>query len=271
MSLTGCQPPPRTIPDAQRLCPSMGSIEEAAEAINERSSKSLSLRSDVSRCTIKYYTKQGRQDSSRCTLHLRTFPPDRLYFMCEDLGIKILIAGTNPDDFWFCLKPREINAYWQGKRADLAGCAAAMWFSPGNLLEAFGVVRIDRNWTLAGEGNFDIVTRTRPDGSAMKKIYIDRCDYLVGRIEYFDRDGVLTSDMVMTDYFSVEEGMQIPARVRITSYAPDGRNTDIEIALKNVKLFMPTEQQLNGLFAPPGRKGYEHVYELGSDCKFFEQ
>jgi hypothetical protein len=46
----------------------------------------------------------------------------------------------------------------------------------------------------------------------------------------------------------------------------------IDITLRNIKPFEPTQAQLKGdLFARPPTKGFENVYMLNDDCEFVQQ
>ncbi len=264
----GCAQPVR---EPVKICPGKETIAEAIVLLNQRRENIGPIKASGS-CRILWYDSENKPHREKLDIKLRFYPPDRLYFKGDVLGIEAVRLGTNREQFWLRIKPKEISAYWWGKRSGAKKCSNQLWINPNNLLEALGVINIDSDWIFSKQGDFDILTRTDPAGNTAKRIYINRCDYLPAKIEYFDDKGVLAVVVALADYTHKHDEIISPTRINMTHEDSDDTKTIVDIRLRNVKLYQPEQKELQGkLFKLPPTKGFENVFILNDNCEFDRQ
>lgn len=263
--LIGCAPPVVRIEDTS-LCKGKGSIEAAIAEIDARREKLSPLKA-YGKTTISWYDEKQKKQSETCDTKILFYGPHKLLFYGSSLIGEAIWLGTNEEEFWLRLKPKEISSFFMGKRELAENCSNDNWINPEIILEALGVVNVDDTWQLSNVANQDIFTKAI--GSRLiKKVYVNACDYRIQRIEYFD-DGkiVLTTDL--SEYNDSADGLSYPKEILIQGAGNDGLG--IEVRLKTVKPYLPEDKELNGrLFKIPSSRGFDNIYELGEDCEFLE-
>ncbi len=265
MFINGCQAPQAAT--AGRICNSKGNITEANAALAEHRENIKGVRAG-GKILLQYYDDEDKLHKEKLGLTLRYYPPDLLYFRGDVLAQEVLRLGTNADEFWILFKPKEISSYHWGGVSEAKNCSSNYWIDPQNLLDALGVVREYPGGVLSGHDGFDVITETLPGGAA-KRLYIDRCDYLVRKIDYAGLNGDIKAVTQLDKYVQNGEGSFVPSRIRMLDH--DSKTT-VEVRLSNVRGFDPTVRQLGGkLFRRPEPKGFEHVYRLGKKCRFERQ
>jgi hypothetical protein len=144
-------------------------------------------------------------------------------------------VGSNAEEFWLAMRPKEISAYYWG-RWDQAGNVEGLIINPRLVLEAFGIiVRPDAGadsglWSLRNEGPYDILTLRSDAGGVREKVYVYACDYLVHKIEYFDPDGPIIAVMELEDYVSLREsGFEVPKRIRVMTMSDAEHEDSIDV------------------------------------------
>jgi hypothetical protein len=173
-----------------------------------------------------------------------------------------LMLGSNADEFWFWLKPKEVSTYWWGKWSQ-AGVWNRLALSPAMLLEAFGSVNVrDGSWSLTRDGDFDVLVLHGEDGGVIKQIYIETCNYVVAKIEQFDSSGKVVAGVEFADYKQIAEGFLVPATIKIMALANGGGEDSAGISLNSVQPTQLSDQQRNRLFVRPLPRGFSHVYEI---------
>ncbi len=219
-------------------------------------------------CRIRWIGSDQKLHEENPSIDVRFVPPDRLFLRGNILGSETIRLGSNADEFWLTAPPKEISAYWWGKRSDIQKCPGSLWINPDNLLEVLGLYDLSGPWELTKEERWDVLTRMESDGLPAKRIYLDRCSRRVGKIEYYDKGLVLVS--IRLEEYPQDDGPLIPNKITLDGIAPETQASVI-ITLQNVAVFEPTESQLQGkLFARPASQGFEHVYQLKDQCVFVE-
>ena len=273
--LGGCEPPLKEPlgPDI-KLLKGKPDIAAAVAAINAHRQFVKSIRAGGN-CLIEWFDDDGKKHKENPGIQLRLVPPDHLYFSGDILGGEAIRFGTNVEEFWFRIKPKEVSSFWWGKRATARACGSEGRLGPESLLEALGVVEIDQTWTLSSRPGYDILTLKDDAGSPIKRIHVDWRDYLVRRIEHFDEFGetsVVVNMSKYTDGTGELAGIVVPTRIIIVYLNMPNGGLLMDITLRNLKPFPPTEAQMKGkLFKLPPEKGFENIYELDEDCKFTER
>lgn len=264
--LTGCAGPP--IVELAEICPGKSDVASAVAALDASRERLKPMRAS-GKCVLKFNDSKGKSHTERLDIQLRTFPPDRIFFTGSTLLGEAVRLGTSREEFWLMMKPKEISAYWWGRREHAGSSAHPLWLNPDALLEAIGAVKAGPGWTLANRGGLDILTKRDPSGTAVKKIFIGCCDYRVRRIEYYDADGNADVVVELSDYTDTDE-ITVPKRITITSGEGDDPATT-DITLASVRAFKPTDAQLKGLFTRPEPKGIKNIFELNKNGRFVRQ
>ncbi|MBE0536328.1 MAG: hypothetical protein IH624_11720 [Phycisphaerae bacterium] len=242
-------------------------IHEAVAALNAHRERIRPIRAGGN-CRVEWYESDGTLKRENPAIQLRMVPPSRLYFVGEIIGSEVVQFGTNPQEFWFRLKPKEVSSYWWGIRETARKCRSGGMLNPESVLEALGIVDIDANWTLVGREGFDILTLNDFAGIPIKRVYVDWRDYLVRNIEYFDAYGEIVAAAGMSGYGEDSGGIPVPTQIAIQYFQSSGGSLSISMTLRGVRLFEPTEVQLKGLFARPSTDGFENIYVLADNCEF---
>lgn len=265
--LNGCALPPST--DTPTFAGAKENIYQAVEAINlhRQNIKPVYANGNVSYIELED-GKIKRQEN--LDARLRFDPPGNLYFRANSIVGEAILLGSNSDEFWLRMKPKEISRYWWGNWARLDDCPSRLLISPQNMLDALGMVDVDTSWILLNREGEDVLAKFDENAKCKKKIFIRHSDYLVSRIEYYNGRGVVDISVDLNDYKPIEDGSPVPAKIDITAFDPSGQNVKIAIKLKSPKLLKP-QQITKNMFRRPPAKGFNYIYQLGDNCKFIQQ
>ena len=270
----GCEPPLKApVGPEIELLKGKPDIAAAVAAINANRQFVKPIRAGGN-CLIEWFDSDGKKHKENPAIQLRLVPPDHLYFSGDILGGEAIRFGSNPEEFWFRIKPKEVSSYWWGKRTTARACGAGRHLGPESLLEALGVVDIDRTWTLSSRPGYDILTLKGDDGLPVKRINVDWRDYLIRKIEHFDELGEITVVVNMSKYTDGTgeiPGIVVPTHIIIVYLNMPNGGLITDITLRNLKPFRPTDAQLKGkLFARPDTQGFKNIYQLDRDCQFIK-
>ena len=135
--------------------------------------------------------------------------------------------------------------------------------SPRLVLEALGVAAVgdEGKWLLSNEGAFDVLTK-QEGGVETKKIYINNCDYLVRKIEYFDDDGRATVVTELDKYKKISKDFSVPSVIKIINRTDSNKEDSVQITLSSVKPANFTDKQRKRLFIRPEPQGFKHIYKI---------
>jgi hypothetical protein len=252
-----------------RHCPGKTTADEAIAILKSRREKITPIRA-TGQCLLRYYA-DGKFRKENFPVKLWVNPPGEIYLQ-GDIAFDAtgLVFGSNADEFWFWLRPKEISSYWSGKWSQ-AGIWNGLAASPMVVLEAFGSADIRQGgWTLSRDGNFDLLVLHNDRAVIIQKIYIEPCDYVVKRIERFDESGEIYLKAEFADYENTAEGVLTPSRIKIVAVSENGNEDSAEISLSSIKTAELSVQQRQRLFVRPAPRGFNHIY-LIVDGKALEQ
>lgn len=256
--LAGCA---AQTPQPMRYCEGKKTAAEAIETLNSRRDKALPIRA-TGQCLLRYHL-EGKQHKENFPVKLWINPPDEIYIQ-GDVAFDAtgLVLGSNADEFWFWLKPKEISAYWWGRWSQ-SGTWNSLVLSPTALLDAFGNVNLrDGRWSLTRMGNLDVLVLYNEQGTVFKLVHIEPCDYVVSKIEHLDSTGKLVGRAEFADYEQIDDGFSVPTSINIIAFSSDGNNDSVRISLNSVKPTEVSQQQRQRLFVRPQPRGFEHVYQI---------
>jgi len=247
--------------EPMRHCPGKTSADEAIAALKSRSGKTSPMRA-TGQCLLRYHA-EGKVRKENFPVKLWVNPPNDIYLQ-GDVAFDAtgLVFGSNADEFWFWLRPKEVSSYWSGKWSQ-AGTWNGLAASPMIVLEAFGAADIIQDgWTLGLDGSLDVLILRNDRGIITRKIYIEPCDYIVKGIERFDESGNIYLKAEFDDYEKMAEGSLTPLKIKITAVSEDGSEDSADITLSNVKKAELTDQQRQRLFVRPLPRGFNHIYQV---------
>jgi len=244
-----------------RYCPGKTTSDEAIIALKSHSDKVTAVRA-AGQCLLRYHA-EGKVRKENFPVKLWVNPPDEIYLQ-GDIAFDAagLVFGSNVDEFWFWLRPKEVSSYWFGAWSQ-AGICNGLAVSPVIVLEAFGSVDIKQgDWSLTHQGSLDVLALRNDNGGIIQKIYIEPCDYLVMKIERFDESGVIYLRAEFSGYEKTAEGVFTPSRIKIAAFSQKNDEDSADITLSSVKPAELTVQQKQRLFVRPLPRGFEHVYRV---------
>ena len=256
--LTGCAPEIRR---PTEVCPGRESAAEALAALQSGSKNIVPLWAK-GQCLLQY-SAEKKKHKENLTVRVLVKPPVELYFQGDaSLVHKAVVLGSNEQEFWLSIRPKEISTYWWGKWSE-QDSPEGLIINPKTLLEALGVAEVDNDedWSLSNEGVFDILTR-RDRGVIIKKIYIYSCDYRIRKIEYFESNGRAVACTELDKYKEISEGFFVPALIKVVTHDRNNAEDSFSITL-NLKSIKPaTEKQKNYPFNRLRPKGLKHQYRV---------
>jgi hypothetical protein len=244
-----------------RYCPGKTTSDEAIAVLKSRREKAIPIRA-TGQCLLRYHA-EGKVRKENFPVKLWVNPPYEIY-MQGDVAFDAtgLVFGSNADEFWFWLKPKEVSSYWSGKWSQ-AGILNGLTVSSVIVLEAFGAVEIRQgDWTLSRDGNLDLLVLRNDHGVIVQKIYIEPCDYVVRKIEQFDESGDIYLKAEFAGYEKTAEGFLTPSRIKIVTVSKEGSEDSADISLSSVKKTELSAQQRQRLFVRPLPRGFNHIYQV---------
>jgi hypothetical protein len=254
----GCEAP---MQQPMRHCEGKKTVAEAIAALNSHRDKAVPIRT-TGQCLLRYYL-EGKRHKENFPIKLWINPPDEIYLQ-GDVAFNAtgLVLGSNANEFWFWLKPKEISSYWWGSWSQ-AGSWNSLVLSPSALLEAFGSVNLhDGRLSLTRMNNLDVLVLYNEQGTVFKVIHIEPCDYVVSKIEYLNNTGKLVGCAEFADYQQVDDGFSVPTSINIISFSSDGNSDSARLSLNSVKPAKLSDKQRQRLFVRPQPRGFEHVYDI---------
>ncbi|UCF44478.1 MAG: hypothetical protein JSV99_06100 [Planctomycetota bacterium] len=266
----GCAPELKL---ADRICPGKQTVVQSLDVLNAHSENAVPLRAN-GQCRLRYYA-DGKEHKENFPVKLWVNPPAEMYLQGDvAFDAKGIVLGSNKDEFWLAMKPKEISGYWWGRWSDAKGPETLM-ISPKLLLDGLGIVTVDTDegsWRLSNEGGFDVLAAHSNQGVVEKRIYADCCDYMVAKIEYFDANGQAVALVELSKYKEILEGFFVPSGIKITTYGEQAAEDSVEVtfSLSSIKPASFTDRQRDRLFTRPEPRGFEHIYKI-VDGKMIEQ
>ncbi|NQT02459.1 MAG: DUF4292 domain-containing protein [Planctomycetes bacterium] len=251
-------------PEIQRpveVVPGKKSATEALSVLKARSQNAVSLLAR-GRCLLEYYDPENKKrKKEKLDVIILMKPPVKIYLQGDvTFARKPIILGSNEREFWLLMSPKEISTYWWGVWSE-QNSAEGLMINPRTLFEALGFLKTgaDESWSLSNQGAFDVLTK-QDRGVVIKKIHINRRDYLIGKIEYYDSKGRDLALAELKDYKEISEGYFVPASIKIIAYNQDSGADSLSITL-NLKTIKPKEfnEGQQKLFERPPPGNLKHI------------
>jgi len=263
--IAGCAIPENKHPT--QICPGARSLSQSVAQITENAVYAENIRAN-GQCRLEYQLEEKKR-TENFPVKLWVEPPRRIYLQGDvAFNPRGIILGSNEDEFWLAIKPKEVSGYWWGKWSRTKG-PGNMMINPRLILEALAMVRIStseigQNWSLKNKGQFDILTRYDENRRPVKQIYIYCCDYTVARILYFDSQGNIAAETNLYEYKQLTENFVVPGVINIRMVNEDVEQgpVSIRIELSSIKTTEFNDKQRQYLFIRPEPEGYDNIYKI---------
>jgi len=261
---TGCT---SQIDKTIRLCPGKESTDEALSVLKSRSQYIVPFRA-TGQCLLRYHTEDHKLSKQNFPIKLWLNPPAEIY-MQGDVAFdpRGVVIGSNESEFWLAIRLKDVSSYYWGTWTE-ANYVDELILSPKMMLEALGLAVIDdseankTNWSLLKEDGFDVLVEHSGQGKAIKKLYIDRCNYFVQRIEYLDKAEQPVVVVEMDRYKQRVDRFFVPTKIRIIKNIGSHQEDSVAISLSFVRPISFTSKQQKRLFVRPEPKGFKNIYRI---------
>jgi hypothetical protein len=275
-----------------RVCPGKESIAESLSSLRLQLENAVPLKAN-GQCLLQYYAEDRKPKKENFPVKLWVNPPVEIY-MQGDVAFdpKGVILGSNEDEFWLAVRLKEVSGYWWGRWSE-KDYPEKLMISPRLVLEALGAsafanasvfasavaeamadeqatpdttadkpaVGDEGKWSLSNEGAFDVLTQ-QEGGAKTRKVYINNCDYLVRKVEYFGGDDRAAIVMELDKYEKITKDFSVPGVIKITNCASGNKGDSVQITLSFVKPANFTDKQRGRLFIRPQAQGFQHIYKI---------
>ncbi len=258
-----------TQPQRQRLvvCPGKATAAEALQTLTARAQSAVPVWASGHAILAYYVPDRKKPERHSLNLLLRFDPPARVYLQGSVTAVeRAVILGSNEEEFWLALKPKEISSFYLGRWQDVRDFEGLV-MSPRVVLEAVGIVNVPGTepnpalWKLENRGPYDILTQRDESGHPVRRLHVYACDYTVREIEYFDRRGKVVAVAQLDGYKPVEKTLfSVPTQISVVSTRPDGRKDSVVMDFESPKT-KPFAEKQQKIFRPPDADKYEHVYQ----------
>jgi hypothetical protein len=238
--------------------------------LEERSSRAVPLKAN-GQCEMLFYVK-SKPHKENFPVQLWVNPPSEIYMQGDvAFNAKGVVLGSNTEEFWFALQPKEISSCWWGLWSQQSSLGTMM-INPHVVLEGMGIMKIDseEQWTFGQEDSYRVLTRQ--DEGRTKRIYVNRHDGRIRRMEYVGTEGEAVTVAELDKYTKLAEDFYVPTQVKIIRRLTSDKAGFVSITLKisSVKATGFTEEQKQFLFQRRPMQGFKHIYRI-IDSKVVEQ
>jgi len=257
--LAGCGP---KMEEPVRVCPGKSDVLYSLSALRSQSENAVGLKAR-GQCRFEFYEKDKLRKEN-LTVRVWMNPPDEIYVQGDASVVpKAVILGSNAEEFWLAVRPKEVSTYWWGRWSE-QGSVGKVKIDPRVVLEAFGVVEAEygRDWSLSTEGPFDVLTQRSKEGAVVKKVYVYNCDYRVSRIEYYDEAGQAVVEAELRNYREASDGFWVPRVISIAERSSGRKGDSIRIRLSGVEPFEFTDEARSKIFGRQAPRGFKHEFRI---------
>ena len=257
--VVGCGP---KIEPLVRVCPGKSNVLYSLSAMRSQSENAVGLKAR-GQCRFEFYQK-GKLRKQNLTVRVWMNPPDEIYVQGDASVVpKAVILGSNAEEFWMAVRPKEVSTYWWGRWSE-QGSVGKVKIDPRVVLEAFGAVEAGygQDWSLLVEGPCDVLTMRGKEGRVVKKVYVYNCDYRVSKVEYYDEAGQVTVEAELRNYRKVSEGFWVPRVIRISDLSSGKKRDSIRITLSSAKAFEFTDETRRKIFDRRQPRGFKHELRI---------
>ena len=232
------------------------------DLLQYRYAKAVPLKAN-GQCMLLYHV-EGKPRKENFPIQLWLNPPSEIYMQGDvAFNAKGIMLGSNAEEFWLALQPKEVSSYWWGEWSRQSSLGT-MLINPRVVLEAVGIINVEsgRQWSFGQEDSYRVLINQ--DGSGIKRIYIGRRDSLVRRIKYIGVEGETLTVTELDRFVKAAEDFYVPTAIKIIRRLPNEKKDTVSITIKlvTVKPVEFTQEQRRFLFERHPAKGFQHIYHI---------
>lgn len=247
-------------------CPGQTNVTAALALLQKQAAKITPLQA-YGLCRLGYPDENGKlKESAAVRVTLWMEPPHDIYMQgFVGMGSQGKVEmGSNAKIFWVGVKP-ELDEFWWG-RWDQARDRDDLQISPKAVMASLGVLEIGppESWSLSRARGFDVLTQHSPSQHTIRRVFLDRCDYVPHRIEYFDQSGKISLVVELAHYTSLGDGFEVPQEIAISNFENGHCTHWVRLSLTTIKekTFSDRLRRKVFHFDESKLKGYGRVTEV---------
>jgi len=238
--------------------------------LEERCDRAVPLKAN-GQCELLFYSKD-KLHRENFPVQLWVNPPSEVYMQGDvAFNTKGIVLGSNEEEFWVALAPKEVSSYWWGLWSQQSS-VGTMIVNPRVVLEGMGIMHIgsEEDWVFGQEDSYSVLTRQ--NGGGTKRMYVNRQDGQIRKIEYISPDEETVTVAELDKYTKATEDFYVPTQIKITRRIASDKAGFVSITLKisNVKATSFTQEQKQFIFQRHPMQGFAHIYRI-IDSKIIEQ
>lgn len=270
LAVTGCRQQPAQIQKPVKFCPGAANALEAMQRLKPQTTSDL-LAKGTAEAT---FYSEGRKRNESFPVKMWASPQDKLRFHGDVLfNPRGIDMGANAELFWVAMKPNELGNIYQWDMWSDADYLEEMLLNPKAFLQALNLTSpadsFGYSFALQTSEIYDILLKKTLTGQIKEKIFIDKCNYEISKIHYYNARGKLFAIVTLDNYKSVVGDFSIPADIYFQKLPLQTVEEWAEIRLQLNKIepknFTPRQQEI--YFSRPPTRGYDDVYKL-SEVRF---
>jgi hypothetical protein len=243
----------------QEKCPPIVSAEQASASLGQYFGSLRPFKANGS-CVLNFKDKKKQWISQSFPVRL-WFESREKFCVYGDVSFdpKGLCFAVDGEDFWIYAKP--MGVYIAGKKDEtVEDKNGSAFFSPVTIIDFLNPLETNCadavvsgydnkcSWLLCRDGQ----------GCVRKKVYLDRCDKLARKIEYFDCGRTESVVVELDKYKKIAEGNFLFPHKLVYRHMHGKDCTDsMEIKLKSVKSWRSQPQQIRALFSRPDPNSFK--------------
>jgi hypothetical protein len=268
--IAGCAP---QLKKPVQVYPGSKSVNDSLALLELRCENALPIKAN-GQCFLEYYAN-GQRHKENFPVKIWANPPSEIYLQGDvAFDPKGVVFGSNKDEFWLSVRLKEVSTYWWGQwqgETFLKG----LTINPRLVLEAVGAAKINggENWSLLKTDDFDVLVEKGGQNAVIRKMYIDKRNSQVRKIEYLGAESQPVIVAEMDRYKEAHKDFSVPTVINISRRSDNKENDLISIGfvIDSVKATRFTQKQRDVLFGRPSPESFKHIYKLDESSSLVEQ
>ncbi|MDD5134157.1 MAG: hypothetical protein PHP01_01945 [Phycisphaerae bacterium] len=243
----------------QPACPPILSAEQASASLGQYIDSLKPFRANGN-CTLKFKDGKKRQNSQSFPVRL-WFESREKFCVYGDVGFdpKGICFAVDGECFWAYAKP--MGVYITGKKNDrIEDKNGKGFFSPITIMDFLNPLETDcADAAMSGYDNKCSLLLCRDrQGCVRKKVYLDRCDKLARKIEYFNCGRTGSIVVELDGYKKTAEGDFLFPHKLIYKHMQGNNSIDsMEIRLDSLRSWRSRPEQIRALFSRPNPDSFK--------------
>ena len=231
----------------KQACPAIAGLAEGKQILADYAASIKPVKA-TGECSINYVNENGEKFGQSFPVRMWYLNPEKFCFY-GDVAFDPQGIGFAADEgrYWAYIKPMGVNV------SGYVNAAEDNFFSNPSLLVDF--VRCPEEDCDKPSLAKNIIICREQKSARQKKIFINSCDRVAEKIEYFTKASRPVLVIKAEKYEKVEGGQFLfPHKLRYEYFDRKNGRNEMQLKFDSVKLWQPKEQQVKALFRQPAEK-----------------